>query len=130
MNERRIHQIFEISILLKGAHALIECIGGLVLAFVSTSAVPRLVNALTQEELIEDPGDFVATHLLHLAQNHTVSTSMPSISSATGSSRRVSLSVCLETCSGPILPLLSSLASSSSTNSTASRIRTASALSF
>ncbi len=74
MNERRIHQIFEISILLKGAHALIECIGGLVLAFVSTSAIPRLVNALTQEELIEDPGDFVATHLLRLAQNYTVST--------------------------------------------------------
>jgi uncharacterized membrane protein len=37
MNERRVHQIFEISVLLKGAHALIECIGGLLLAFVSTS---------------------------------------------------------------------------------------------
>ena len=74
MNERRVHQIFEISILLKGAHALIECIGGLVLAFVSTSAITNLVNALTQEELIEDPNDFVATHLLSLAQNLTVST--------------------------------------------------------
>jgi uncharacterized membrane protein len=74
MNERRVHQIFEISILLKGAHALIECIGGLVLAFVSTSAITNLVNALTQEELIEDPNDFVATHLLDLAQNLTVST--------------------------------------------------------
>jgi uncharacterized membrane protein len=74
MNERRIHRIFEISILLKGAHALIECIGGLLLAFVSTSAIPRLVNALTQEELVEDPGDFVATHLLSLAHNYTVGT--------------------------------------------------------
>src|SRR5260370_19330134 len=74
MNERRIHQIFEISIMLKGAHALIECIGGLVLAFVSTSAITSLVNALTQEELIEDPNDFVAAHLLSLAQNFTVST--------------------------------------------------------
>jgi uncharacterized membrane protein len=74
MNERRVHQIFEISILLKGAHALIECIGGLVLAFVSTSAITNLVNALTQEQLIEDPNDFVATHLLDLAQNLTVST--------------------------------------------------------
>jgi len=74
MNERRIHQIFEISVLLKGAHALVECVGGLVLAFVSTSAITSLVNALTQEELIEDPNDFVATHLLSLAQNFTVST--------------------------------------------------------
>jgi uncharacterized membrane protein len=74
MNERRIHQIFQISVLLKGAHALVECIGGLVLAFVSTSAITRLVNALTQEELIEDPNDFVAAQLLSLAQNFTVST--------------------------------------------------------
>jgi uncharacterized membrane protein len=74
MNERHVHQIFEIGVLLKGAHALIECIGGLVLAFVSTSAITNLVNALTQEELIEDPDDFVATHLLSLAQNLTVST--------------------------------------------------------
>jgi uncharacterized membrane protein len=73
MNERRIHQVFEISLLLKGAHALIECIGGLVLAFVSTSALTNLVNALTQEELIEDPNDFIATHLLSLAQSFTVS---------------------------------------------------------
>lgn len=72
MNERRIHQIFEISILLKGAHALIECVGGIVVALVSTSSIANLVNALTQDELIEDPNDFVANHLLDLAQNFTV----------------------------------------------------------
>lgn len=74
MNERRIHQVFEISVLLKGAHALIECISGLVLAFVSTSVIARLANALTQEELIEDPNDFVAAHLASLAENFSVST--------------------------------------------------------
>jgi uncharacterized membrane protein len=73
MNEWRIHQIFEVSVLLKGAHALIECIGGLSLAFVRTGAIAALVNTLTQEELIEDPHDFVATHLLVLAQNFSVS---------------------------------------------------------
>ncbi|MDE2227819.1 MAG: DUF2127 domain-containing protein [Alphaproteobacteria bacterium] len=74
MNERRIHQVFEISILLKGAHALIECIGGLVLAVVSTSTIPSLIDALTQDELIEDPNDFVATHLLGVARDFSVST--------------------------------------------------------
>jgi uncharacterized membrane protein len=73
MNERRIHQIFEISVLLKGAHALIECIGGLALALISTSRIAVLVNALTQEELIEDPHDLVATHLLAFAQNFSAS---------------------------------------------------------
>src|SRR3979409_179336 len=74
MNERRVHQIFEISVLLKGAHELIEAIGGLVVILVSTSTITSLVNTLTQEELIEDPNDFVAGHLLSLAQNFTVST--------------------------------------------------------
>ena len=74
MNERRVHQIFEISLLLKGAHALIECIGGLALALVSTSTITALVNTLTQEELVEDPNDFVATHLLGAAQKFDVST--------------------------------------------------------
>jgi uncharacterized membrane protein len=73
MNERRIHQIFEVSVLLKGAHALMECIGGVALAVVSTGTIAALVNTLTQEELIEDPNDFVATHLLVLAQNFSVS---------------------------------------------------------
>ena len=74
MNERRIHRIFEISILLKGAHALIECIGGLVLAVVGTSTIVGWVNSLTQDELIEDPNDFVGTHLSSLANNFSVST--------------------------------------------------------
>jgi len=73
MNERRIHQMFEVSVILKGAHALIECMGGLSLAFVSTGAIAALVMTLTQEELIEEPHDFVATHLLVLAQNFSVS---------------------------------------------------------
>ena len=74
MNERRIHQIFEISILLQGLSIDPECIGGLLLAYLSASAIPRLVKMLTQEKLIEDPGDFVATRLLQLAQNYTAST--------------------------------------------------------
>ncbi len=74
MNERRIHQVFEISILLKGAHALIECAGGLLLAFISTDAIRNLVDLLTQSELVHDPDDFIANHLLGLAHSLTVST--------------------------------------------------------
>jgi uncharacterized membrane protein len=74
MDERRIHQVFEVSILLKGAHALIECIGGLALAIVSTSTISRLVNMVTQEELTEDPHDVIATHLLAAAQNFSIET--------------------------------------------------------
>lgn len=72
MNERRIHQIFEIGVLLKGAHALIECAGGIALYLLSTDTVVALVNRITQEELLEDPNDFVATHLLAMAQHFSV----------------------------------------------------------
>jgi len=74
MNEQRIHRIFEVSVLLKGAHAVIECIGGLALAFVSTTSIVGWVNRLTQDELIEDPNDFIATHLLSMAQKFSVDT--------------------------------------------------------
>jgi|SRR5579872_1363417 len=74
MNEHRIHQAFQVSVLLKGAHALIECVGGLAVALASTSAIRDLVNELTQEELIEDPHDFLATHLSAMAQQFSVGT--------------------------------------------------------
>jgi uncharacterized membrane protein len=74
MNERRIHQIFVISVLLKGAHALIESIGGIALYLVSTDTIVALVNRATQEEIREDRNDFVATHLLSMAQHFSVGT--------------------------------------------------------
>jgi uncharacterized membrane protein len=72
MNEHRIHQIFQISIILKGAHALIESAGGIVLYLISTDSILALVNRITQEELLEDPHDFLATRLLHMAQDFSV----------------------------------------------------------
>src|SRR5215831_14179547 len=74
MNERRIHQIFVFSVFLKGAHALIECIGGIALYLVSTDTIVALVNRATQEEILEDRDDFVATHLLSMAQHFSVGT--------------------------------------------------------
>lgn len=74
LSERRIHQIFRVSVLLKGVHALLECVGGIALALISTDAIVAFVNRLTQEDLIEDRNDFVATHLLTFAQNFSVET--------------------------------------------------------
>lgn len=73
MDERRIHKVFEISVLLKGAHALIESIGGIALYLVSTTTIQSWVNFVTQEELNEDPSDFIAMHLLDFAQNFSIS---------------------------------------------------------
>ena len=72
VNERRIHQVFEIGVWLKGAHALIECVGGIILYFVTADAISSWVNTLTQEELIEDPNDFIASHLSQMASHFSV----------------------------------------------------------
>lgn len=47
MKEYRIHQIFKISIMLKGIDALIECFSGIMLALVSNGKIVNLVNLLT-----------------------------------------------------------------------------------
>jgi len=74
LNERRIHQIFVISVLLKGVHALVECLGGIALYLVSTDTIVALVSRATQDEIREDRNDFVATHLLGIAQHFSVGT--------------------------------------------------------
>ena len=74
MNEHRIHQIFEVSVLLKGAHALLECLSGIALTLIGTNTIANFVNAITQDELIEDPNDFIATHLLAMAHDFSVQT--------------------------------------------------------
>jgi uncharacterized membrane protein len=72
MNERRIHQVFEISVLLKGAHAVIECLGGLLLALIGNDWIRSHVASLTQYELVEDPRDMIANALLGFAQQFSV----------------------------------------------------------
>jgi len=72
IDEHRIHQIFKVSLWLKGAHALIECIGGILLYVVTTDTIASWVNALTAEELIEDPNDFIAGHLSRMASHFSI----------------------------------------------------------
>lgn len=74
MNERRIHQIFEISVVLKGLHALVECAGGIALYFLSGETIANWADLLSQEELTEDPRDFVATQFMNAAQHLSVGT--------------------------------------------------------
>lgn len=73
VSEKRIHQIFTLSVLLKGVHAIIECLGGLALAIVSTNTIVEWVNRLTVVELVEDPHDFIARHLANYAQDFSIS---------------------------------------------------------
>ena len=73
MNEARIHQVFQASILLKGFHAIIECVSGLLLAVISADTIIGFVNRLTQDQLVEDKHDHIAGLLRHFTENYSVS---------------------------------------------------------
>jgi len=63
----KIHIAFEIGVVLKGINGLLELIGGFVLLWIGPGTLQRLVARLTQNELSEDPRDFIATHLREAA---------------------------------------------------------------
>ena len=56
MQEQRIHQIFVVSVLAKGVHALIEIAGGLALYLFSADAIGRWIDHI-------DPHEWIARHI-------------------------------------------------------------------
>jgi uncharacterized membrane protein len=72
VQEKRIHQIFVVSVLFKGAHAVIETVSGLLLYFVSTHTIVHSLNRWSYGELAEDHNDWIANHLLQFARTFSV----------------------------------------------------------
>jgi uncharacterized membrane protein len=72
ISEHSVHRAFQISVILKGIDAAIETLAGVALYFIGTDAITALVRRLTFHELTEDPNDFIASHLLHAAENFSV----------------------------------------------------------
>jgi len=60
---------FRISISLKGLHALLETIVGIMLLKIDPQTLNRLALAVLHQELSEDPQDYVATHLVRASQH-------------------------------------------------------------
>jgi uncharacterized membrane protein len=67
-----LHLGFEVAILLKGVHASLEIVGGVLLWFVKPETLNAWIQALTQNELAENPSDLIANLLVRAGQNYTV----------------------------------------------------------
>ena len=70
--ERYAHIVFVIGVALKAINGIVETIGGAI--FLITGGVADIITVLIQQELLEDPKDFVANqiqHLLPLLSIHT-----------------------------------------------------------
>ena len=65
----RFHELFEISLILKGSFAILETLSGFLLYFISEAFISRIIIGLTQEDLSQDPHDFIANHIVHFGQS-------------------------------------------------------------
>jgi uncharacterized membrane protein len=74
--QKRIRFYFRLSILGKGIISLSEVLGGVLLFFVPLSFFTDFLSNYAQGELGEDSGDFIATHLLAIAQQFSLTSSL------------------------------------------------------
>jgi len=71
-NEKYIHRIFDVSLIIKGILAFIEIIGGFIVLYINQQFILNLVLSITQDELSDDPNDFFSNYLVHSAQAFSV----------------------------------------------------------
>jgi uncharacterized membrane protein len=72
-DEKTFRRLFRVSLFLKAAFSLSEIVGGVLAYFISQRYLLHLVTTFTQEQLTEDPRDFVAHFLIQSAQQMSVS---------------------------------------------------------
>ncbi|TBR14465.1 MAG: DUF2127 domain-containing protein [Lysobacter sp.] len=61
--EHALHEVFLVSVWIKGLVGLLQMLGGLLLLVVSQQWLTSLVLSVTAPELVEDPGDRIALFL-------------------------------------------------------------------
>jgi len=66
-SKKRLHQAFIVGLVLKGLDGILEFASGLVLLIVTPTAINGLAQALTKQELSQDPNDFLANHIVRSA---------------------------------------------------------------
>lgn len=70
-NPSILHVSFEVAILLKGLHAALEIVSGVLLSFLKPNILTRWIYLLTRKELAEDPRDFVANLIVRMGGHYT-----------------------------------------------------------
>lgn len=66
------HKSFKIGIFMKGIDGILEIIGGMLLMFLNSNRMNKLIVLLTQHELIEDPKDVIANFIIRFGSKFSV----------------------------------------------------------
>ena len=68
MQEKRIHQVFAVSVTLKGLHALMEIVAGVALYLTSTATIIAWIDRLSEGETINNPNGWIARHAMRFGE--------------------------------------------------------------
>lgn len=68
MKERYLLDLFRISIFLKGLLSITEILAGTIVIFIDPATIGNAIVSFIQDELAEEPTNFLASHTLSLAQ--------------------------------------------------------------
>ena len=74
MQEKRIHQLFVVSVALKGLYAVLEIAAGIALQMVSTDAIVGYLRRLGHHGHLADPHDWIGNGAMALARSFSVET--------------------------------------------------------
>jgi uncharacterized membrane protein len=72
LKEKSIFRVFEISVILKGLNALTEIIGGILIFLLDKADIVRFFLKITQNELSDDPKDFIANLIVNSIASFSV----------------------------------------------------------
>ncbi len=67
------HVSFEIALVLKALNGLIEIVGGVLLLFINSDSLNKIIVYLAQGELTEDPKDIIANTIIQLSRDFSES---------------------------------------------------------
>lgn len=74
--EKEIHEIFDLTLFLKGIHALIEIVGGFVFLFISKASIINFVNFFIKDEITEEPNNHILNYISHITAHFTGSSKL------------------------------------------------------
>ncbi len=72
LREKYLYQLFRVGIFLKGTLSLVEIFAGTAILFITPLSIGNFIIAMSQNELAEEPGSFLASHALPLAQQFSL----------------------------------------------------------
>ena len=72
LQEKYLYRLFRVGIFLKGVLSLVEIFTGAALLFITPLMIGNVIIAMSQDELAEEPGSFLASHALPLAQQFSL----------------------------------------------------------